>query len=146
MKSPFIACAIALGLFSSNLHAETLATSLQTTKHNIRIACQKDSLGDYSEDCTYQSWNKPRDIGQGQPDLEIKKGFFQMIRYPSCHFQSYDFLKGDTGIGITVMTYANLESSDHHPEYDGPMEKRADGMLEVLINDKRKARYWIHLK
>lgn len=156
MKRISAAFVMMMGLlaFSSQSQAETKTENLYTTKHtlyttkhNIAITCHddEDTHGDYSENCTYQAWNKPKDIGEGKPDLEIKKGFFQMVRYPSCHFWSFNFLKGDTEIDISLPTYANLEGKDHHPECDWSLEKRADGMLEVSIRGKRKAVYEIHL-
>lgn len=68
-----------------------------------------------------------------------------MVRYPSCHFWNYSFLKGDTGIDIAVLTYTNwISGKDHHPECDWFLEKHASGMLEVSVKGKRKAVYAIH--
>lgn len=151
MKRTSATFAMMMGLlaFSTQTQAETgpKRLGLHTSKHSIHITCNDNNgHSDYAEDCTYQAWNKPKGIGEGRPDFEIKGGSFQMVRYPSCHFWSYNFLKGDTGIDIAVLTYANwLEGKDHHPECDWSLEKHADGMLEVSVKGKRKAVYAIHL-
>ena len=148
MKSTSATFAMMMGLlaFSAHTQAEPGTERLYTSKHNIYITCNdNDHHGNYAEDCTYQAWNKPKGIGEGKPDFEIRGGSFQMVRYPSCHFWSYNFLKGDTEIDISLLTYANLEGKDHHPECDWSLEKHADGMLEVSVRGKRKAVYGIHL-
>ena len=139
----FAAAGLALGLFAAAALADndTITELLETGKHSIRITCRGDNLSNYSEDCTYQSWNKPKAAGQSKPDFEMKKGFFQMIRYPACHFKAYDFSKGDTEFAIRVLTRMSDDTSNPGPECEELLKARHDGTLEVLIRGKRRGFY-----
>ena len=84
MKKLLTVGLISLGLVSTSVFAETY----QTNKHNIRINCLNYG------DCTYQSWNKPRQIGQGKPDLEIEDGEPYTGDRPPCgKVEGYEFEK-----------------------------------------------------
>ena len=77
MKRTSAALALMMGMlaFSTQPQAETGPKQLRlyTSKHSIHITCNdNDGHSDYSEDCTYHAWNKPKGIGEGKPDFEIK--------------------------------------------------------------------------
>ncbi len=145
MRIRHIICAIALGAVAASAAADGLCTSFQTERHNVRITCPNDQSGDYSEACLYESWNKPKGVGQGKPDFTLKDGFYQIVRSPACHFWSFDFSKGDTAIDVAIMTYANAEAGTLSPECDEPLGHHADGTLKVFIKGKQKARHWVHV-
>ena len=104
MKKLLTVGLISMGLVSTSVFAGSTKTWVyETSKHNIKITCRNvESYEDSdvvcsSEDCTYQSWNKPKQIGQGKPDLEIRKG----SKDHSAHLGStFDFTKGNKTISI----------------------------------------------
>lgn len=65
MKKLLLASAMILGL-STVAYADTHI--LQTKKHNIRMICNN------GQNCIYQSWNRPKRIGQGSPDFQMVNG------------------------------------------------------------------------
>ncbi len=141
MKNLFTICLLSLGLVSGNALAEIETDLYQTSKHNIRITC---SGGDYwhSENCTYQSWNKPKQIGQGKPDFEIRKGEFRKLNTNAgiyCSGGMYSFDKGNVSIILEWgLVTENRECFPKRPP------RNAGGALTVYINGKQKDHYWLY--
>jgi len=140
MKMRTVACVAVLCAAAAGAVAGPLRTSFQTERHHVRITCPDDHMGNYSEVCLYESWNKPKALGQGKPDFTMKDGFYQIVRSPTCHFWSFNFKKGDTAIDVEIMTYANAEAGKLSPACDEALGHHADGSLMVLIKGKQKAR------
>lgn len=131
MKKPLIISLVSLGLVSGSVFAE----NYQTSKHNIRITCHSDN------NCTYQSWNKPKQIGQGKPDLEIRNGNFQSVNINSgaCSVGNYGFQKGN----LVIIIGWGLNRSDKEC-FVKPPPKNVNGELTVYINRKKKDHYWVY--
>lgn len=122
---------VALGLMATSAMAGSGNQFLETVKHNIKLTCDTDSNA-----CTYQAWNKPRLVGQGRPDIQLR-GEKQPWKcyvsegniYPAL---LYAFMSGDMAIKISDRCTA-----------DGKFNGKADGQLWVEVNGKVKSRYWI---
>ncbi len=128
MKKLLAVCLISLGLVSTSVFAE----NYQTSKHNININCLNYS------DCTYQSWNKPKQIGQGKPDLEILDGEPYAGDRPPCgKIEGYEFVKKPVLIQVAFGKPALCESNIK--------DSNAVGVLYVK-SGKRHSTYPLYAK
>ncbi len=139
---------VALGLVSTGALADTV--SFQTSKHNIQVICDGGNER-HADHCIYRSWNKPKKVGQGRPDLEIKEGDFQAVDLYAtgyCVADNYVFRKGDLVITLGYdMKRADSGYDEKHFDrncYPKPPPKNANGELTVYINGKKRDHYWIY--
>jgi len=144
-KHIIILLSLGIGLCSVNASGSGLGGIYETSKHNIRITCSSE------ENCLYQSWNKPKKIGQGKPDLEIGNGQFEPGTGASrmaltCEEHNYAFTKGDTYIRVRT----GLNRNERYCFLERPPKDAGD--LTVYIdadkreghyNYKKKAHYWL---
>ncbi|MGN0918878.1 MAG: hypothetical protein ACI4NO_07015 [Oxalobacter sp.] len=91
-----------------------------TSRHYICVSCPEAG----SQQCTYESWNKPRAIGQGSPDLSLKNGRHTL--YPNGN-STYVFTTGNV----------KIEMFD---ELRGNSEDR----LDIYINGRLKNHYRLY--
>lgn len=134
---------VSLGLASITAFAGTESALYQTSKHNIRITCSGDDVYSYSENCTYQSWNKPKQVGQGKPDLEIHRGEFRKFNTNAtgvyCSGGMYGFDKGNLSI---VIQWGLV--TDNRKCFQKRPPRNAGGDLTIFINGKQKDHYWLY--
>ncbi len=126
MKKLLSVPVLVAGMFVSTAMAASHCETYETEKHNIRVICSYDS-----DLCTYQSWNKPRKIGEGKPDLQITDGRERTVEVNGYFCSRFEFQKGYTEI--------NLDDC----QVEG-RPKGSGGELEVLLNGRRKAHYWTY--
>ena len=146
MRKLLVLGLVSLGMVSASAFGgETYEERYETSKHNIRITCSSE------ENCLYQSWNKPKAIGQGKPDLEIRNGYFEPGAGASrmaltCEEGNYIFTKGDTYIRVRT----GLNRNERYCFLERPPKDAGD--LTVYIdadkrkghyNYKKKAHYWL---
>ena len=118
MKGIVAAAALALGFASCAVAEDTgWQYTYSSLKHNIRVSCP--DVG--SVQCTYECWNKPRQVGQGKPDLALEDG--RHILYPNGN-SLYRFTTGNVRIEVF--------DSLRHDE---------DDSLDVYISGRRKNHY-----
>lgn len=135
MKKKLVMLLISLGMVSTAVMAdsdETIYEILHTSKHNIEIVDGRNDT------CIYRVWNKPRQVGQGRPDLEIPDGtMWGRISVTDIECmkgaKGYDFKLKNVGIHITM---------DDCPEKGRP--KNAIGTLDVSINGRMRSSYWVY--
>ena len=135
MKKKLVMLLISLGMTSTAVMAdsdETIYEILHTSKHNIEI------VDGGNDTCIYRVWNKPRQVGQGRPDLEIPDGtMWGRISVTDIECmkgaKGYDFKLKNVGIHITM---------DDCPEKGRP--KNAIGTLDVSINGRMRSSYWVY--
>lgn len=135
MKKKLVMLLISLGMASTAVMAdsdETIYEILHTSKHNIEIVDGRNDT------CIYRVWNKPRQVGQGRPDLEIPDGtMWGRISVTDIECmkgaKGYDFKLKNVGIHITM---------DDCPEKGRP--KNAIGKLDVSINGRMRSSYWVY--
>ena len=139
---------VALGLVSTGALADTV--SFQTSKHNIQVICDGGNER-HADHCIYRSWNKPKKVGQGRPDLEIKEGDFQAVDLYAtgyCVADNYVFRKGNLVITLGYdMKRADSGYDEKHFDrncYPNPPPKNANGELTVYINGKKRDHYWVY--
>ncbi|MBR7069050.1 MAG: hypothetical protein IKI30_01195 [Oxalobacter sp.] len=111
---------------------ETIYEILQTSKHNIEI------VDGGNDTCIYRVWNKPKQIGQGQPDLEIADG----TMWGRISVTDIACMKGAKGYDFKLKNVEIHITMDDCPEKGRP--KNAIGTLDVSINGKNRSRYWIY--
>ena len=126
MKKLLTISMLAMGMVSSSAMAVSHCETYETEKPNVRVIC-----GYTSHLCTYQSWNKPKKIGQGKPDLQILDGRETTPEVNGYYCSRFEFQKGDTAIYIDDCLV------DGRP-------KGSSGELGVLINGRQKAHYWTY--
>lgn len=112
---------VSLGLVSGNAFSGTYTWIYETSKHNIKITCSVGQEDLRSENCTYQSWNKPKRVGQGKPDLQIKRGSWGLFANGDSEFE---FKTGNV----------KIEMFDELRGYK-------DDYLDVYINGRKKDHY-----
>ncbi len=118
MKKILAVSVLALGVASCAVAGDAgWRYTYSSIKHNIRVSCPEAG----SSQCTYECWNKPRQAGQGSPDLSLKDG--QHILYPNGN-SLYRFTTGNVRIEVF--------DSLRHDE---------DDSLDVYINGRRKNHY-----
>ncbi len=121
MKKILIASAIAMSFVSTSAMADSSWTShYSTAKHNVRVTCPETG----SNHCTYESWNKPKKIGQGKADLFIRNG--QHSLYTNGN-SSYTFNTGN----VTIEIFDELRGD-------------SDDSLDISVNGKLKNHYRLY--
>ena len=141
MKKHLLFSAIALGLFSAYAMADSATYLFQTQKHQIKVQCFGEMSSLFSENCTYQAWNKPKKIGQGDPDLEINNGSantedYMPVKGIYCRLRQFSFMDGDTTIHI------NRDYSSSQTCYG--RKPGTNGSLTVHINGKLSSQYRLY--
>ena len=118
MKGIVAAVALALG-FASGAVAEDTGWhyTYSSLKHNIRVSCPEVGSGQ----CTYECWNRPRQVGQDKPDFALENG--QHILYPNGN-SLYRFTAGN----VRIEVFDSLRQDE-------------DDSLDVYINGRQKNHY-----
>lgn len=125
MKKILTVSALALGLVSTCAMAQEntgWSYKAETSKHNIRVSCPEPN----STACTYESWNKPKKVGQGTPDLTIQNGEHMLAANGN---SAYTFTTGN----VTIELFDELRGNK-------------DDSLDVSVNGKRKNHYHLTWK
>ena len=141
MKKHLLFSAIVFGLLSAPVMADSATYLFQTQKHQIKVQCFGEMSSLFSENCTYQAWNKPKKIGQGDPDLEIFNGTVNLESYMPikgiyCRLRQFSFMDGDTAIHI------NRDYSSSQTCYG--RKPGTNGDLTIHINGKLRSRYRLY--
>ena len=143
MKKLLVIVSIAaLGMVSTSVFGgETYEERYETSRHNIRVICSLDD-----GNCTYESWNKPKKIGQGTPDFEIGHGEYHdtldaLQKGSACEAGHFDFRKGS----VFILMQTGLARYDRGC-FPKPLPAEVDGILTVYINNQEKAHYWLSAK
>lgn len=141
MKKRLMITFAVLGLMSAPAMSETATYHFQTSRHQIRVQCFGELSSVFSENCTYQAWNKPKKAGQGDPDLEINNGSANLENYMPikgvyCRLRQFTFLDGDTAIHI------NRDYSSSQTCYG--RKPGTNGDLTVHIKGKLRDRYRLY--
>lgn len=111
---------------------ETVYETFQTSKHHIEI------VDGGNDSCIYRAWNKPKQVKQGQPDLEIPEGSM----WGPVSATDIACMKGAKGYDFTLKNTSISITMDGCPEKERP--QKAIGTLDVSIHGKRRSRYWIY--
>ena len=136
MKKLLTVGLVSLGLLSGSVFAE----NYQTSKHNIQIS--KSGNGKY----IYRVWNKPKQIGQGKPDMELTNGDFESGVVRGCGVvDDYSFgqerrPKGGLYIQVSIGSCSHILVG---PE--GKRPKNSVGSLYVSVG-KKESVYWLYSK
>ncbi len=141
MKKLLIILIVAFGLLSAPVMADSATYLFQTSKHHIKVQCFGELSSVFSENCTYQAWNKPKKVGQGDPDLEINNGSantesYMPVKGVHCRLRQFSFMDGDTAIHI------NREYSSSRTCYG--RKPGTNGSLTVHINGKLSSQYRLY--
>ena len=121
MKKILIVSAITLGFASSAAMADSSwSYHYSTAKHEIRVTCSAPQ----SNQCSYESWNKPKNLGQGKADLIIRHG--QHTLYANGN-STYTFRTGN----VTIELFDELRGNNKDS-------------LEVSVNGNVKNRYRLY--
>ena len=133
--------AIILGLLCAPVMADSATYLFQTSKHHIKVQCFGELSSLFSENCTYQAWNKPKKVEQGDPDLEINNGSaniesYMPVKGVHCRLRQFSFVDGDTAIHI------NRDYSSSQTCYG--RKPGTNGDLTVHINGKLSSRYRLY--
>ena len=137
MKKRFAVGLVSLGMLSTNVFGgETYDELYETSRHNIRITCTLDE-----DNCTYQSWNKPRQVGQGKPDFEIRDGEqYGPVSDPdrACDKGAfgYHFILKEVRIDFAPFSGCREKGQPHN----------AKGKMTIYIHGKQKDHYWLYEK
>ncbi len=135
MKKCFGILIICLGVFSKAVMAdsdEDIREILQTSKHHIEI------LADGNDTYTYRVWNKPKQVGQGQPDLEIPDG----TMWGRISATDIECMKGAKGYDFTLKNVEIHITMDGCPKKGQP--RNATGVLDVFINGRQRSSFWVY--
>ena len=115
---------VSLGLISTSVFSGTSTWIYETSRHNIKINCLiKGDNTLYSNNCTYQSWNKPKRINQGRPDFQIRKGEFGLGPQGN---RIFEFKTGN----VKIEMFDELRGNHDY--------------LDVYINEQKKSRYRLY--
>lgn len=126
MKKLLVVSAVALGFVSTSVFAENFTENYQTSKHNIRIICDRGN-------CIYQSWNKPKQIGHGKPDLELRNGSFSdEVR---CYAGASNFTRGN----LTIVIGYGLEKTNRQCLENSLPPKNVYGDLDIYQQSQKKS-------
>ncbi len=119
MKQWLVMFVIAMGFVSAVASAGDASwhSVYSTSRHNIRVTCPEAG----SDQCIYESWNKPRDVGQGKADLTIHGGKHILAVNGN---SSYLFRTGN----VTIELFDELRGD-------------SDDSLDVSVNGQRKSHY-----
>ncbi len=127
---------VSLGLISTSTFA-TDVMRLSTSKHNIQVTCY-----DWNN-CTYRSWNKPKQIGQGKADFEMNgNNATGSGNWGSC--PHYYFKKGN--VEFELLGMEGMANFGRDPCIFGNVPKNAWGELTIEINGQRRDHYWLYSK
>ncbi|MBO4789544.1 MAG: hypothetical protein J5492_00865 [Oxalobacter sp.] len=144
MMTKTLLAAVALGLMTGNVIAGT--SVFQTSKHNIRISCP---FTDNANTCTYESWNKPKRIGQGKPDFSMQGvvgfGYMRDCTDPNHCLASCDiftFTKGN----ISLKMQGSDENIGSRCASSPKAPTKVWGDMTIKINNQVKDHYWIYSK
>jgi len=88
-----------------------------TSRHHIRVTCPETG----SEQCVYEVWNRPGNIGQGKADLTIRSGMHILSANGN---STYRFVTGD----VVIELFDELRSD-------------TDDCLDVYVRGNRKSHY-----
>lgn len=120
-------------MFSVPVMADSAIYLFQTEKHQIKIQCLGEMPSVFSDSCTYQAWNRPKKVDQGDPDLEIFNGTaniedFMPVKGIRCHRRSFIFeVDSHTTIHINH-DYSNSQTCyERQPGTDGNLTVHIDG-------------------
>jgi hypothetical protein len=138
MKKQLFIAAIAVGLLSAPTMAETMTHHFQTQNHDIQIQCGGDAPAIFSDSCTYRAWNKPKQIGDGKPDLEITKGTSNLENYfpvkgVRCLIRRFFFHTGNTDIHLTRDYSNSPDCYEKRPGTVGDLSVHIHGNLRSLF-------------
>ena len=142
VRKPLIILAFVLGLCSVPAMAETATYHFKTSQHHIKVQCFGEYPAVFSENCTYEAWNRPKKEGQGTPDLEINNG--------SANTENYLPVKGVRCLSLQFSFDVDKNTTIHiNRDYSSSRncygrEPGTNGSLTVLINGKPKSRYRLY--
>ena len=75
MKKLLTVGLVSLGFVSTSVLGSEVRI-YSTSKHNIRITVIQHDSDSQEGKVVYQSWNKPKRVGQGSPDFELSINLF----------------------------------------------------------------------
>ena len=144
MNKMLLVSAVALGLIAGNAFAGT--SVFQTSKHNIRINCP---FTDNTNSCTYESWNKPKRMGQGKPDFTmpgtVGMGYMRDCTDPDHCLASCDrftFTKGN----VVLEMQGSEEVIGHRCAASAKAPRKVWGDMTIKIDGQLKDHYWVYQK
>lgn len=142
MKKALLVGAVALGLAVGNAVAGT--SEFQTSRHHIRISCP---FTDNTNACTYESWNKPKRIGQGKPDFTmpgtVGMGYMRDCTDPDHCLASCDrftFIKGN----VVLEMQGSEEGIGPRCAASAKAPRKVWGDMTIKIDGQLKDHYWVY--
>lgn len=142
MKKTLLVSVVALAFIAGNAFAG--ASRFQINKHNIRITCP---FTDNTNTCTYESWNKPKRMGQGKPDFmmpgTIGMGYTRDCADPDHCLASCDtftFIKGN----VTLKMQGSEKGIGHRCASFEKAPRKVWGDMTIKIDGQLKDHYWVY--
>ena len=142
MRKLLVLGLVSLGMVSASAFGgETYEERYETSRHNIRITCSSE------ENCLYQSWNKPKAIGQGKPDFTmpgtVGMGYMRDCTDPDHCLASCDrftFTKGN----VVLEMQGSEEGIGNRCATSAKAPRKVWGDMTIKIDGQLKDHYWVY--
>ena len=133
MKKLLTVGLVSLGFVSTSVLGSEVRI-YSTSKHNIRITVIQHDSDSQEGKVVYQSWNKPKRVGQGSPDF-VMNGTYHEGPMSHEYTTEYTFKKGNLRFEISDLGVNH--GLVKHP-------RNVWGEMDIYVNGKKKDHYWVY--